>query len=424
MAHFAWVALVGAWLLASSAVAAEREELLKLTAPPAASRVSLAEGPGLQAVKFARAVVRLSPSPWARVEIFREKTANDVEYATWSEGKNTLDPGMLSAIFREEMTAAGVPLHGEATSVFADEGSSDLQVGVMVTDMKGRFCRGCGWGTPLMNWVGVVTLDARWEIYSQLRGRVVATVATRGGFTAPKGGLAGDPERLIYEALRDNLRHLAASAEFRRAVTAQPVAEATPTVAKLSFSPQVSSSMPINTAVKSVVSIFAGDRSGSGALISTDGYILTNHHVTGPNGQVRVRWADGSDTVGEIVRTDVRRDVALIKTTPKAAPLPIRRTPAQLGEAVFAVGTPLRKEFANTLTRGVISATRLVEGQALIQSDVAVDRGNSGGPLLDEQGRVLALTVSGYEEDGVGRNINFFIPIDDALKALALTPAA
>jgi S1-C subfamily serine protease len=71
-----------------------------------------------------------------------------------------------------------------------------------------------------------------------------------------------------------------------------------------------------------------------------------------------------------------------------------------------------------------VSGNRTIEGQPFIQSDVAVDHGNSGGPLLDEQGRVLALTDWGYAPDGVSHNLNFFIPIDDALRALGLSPAA
>jgi S1-C subfamily serine protease len=124
------------------------------------------------------------------------------------------------------------------------------------------------------------------------------------------------------------------------------------------------------------------------------------------------------------LRSDPRRDVALIRTSGKSTALSIRHEPPVLGETVFAIGTPLEKEFQNTLTRGVVSGNRTIEGQPFIQSDVAVDHGNSGGPLLDEQGRVLALTDWGYAPDGVSHNLNFFIPIDDALRALGLSPAA
>jgi serine protease Do len=182
--------------------------------------------------------------------------------------------------------------------------------------------------------------------------------------------------------------------------------------------------VPLNDAVNSVVSIFAGESLGSGVLISSDGYILTNHHVAGASGRVRIRWADGAESVGEVIRGDARRDVALIKASPRAVALSIRHTPAQLGETVFAVGTPLDKELAGTVTRGVVSSNRQLDGQSWIQSDVAVTHGNSGGPLLDESGALLGLTDWGVAPNGVSANLNFFIPIEDALRALALKPGA
>jgi S1-C subfamily serine protease len=76
-----------------------------------------------------------------------------------------------------------------------------------------------------------------------------------------------------------------------------------------------------------------------------------------------------------------------------------------------------------TLTRGVISATRTLEGYRYIQSDVSVNPGNSGGPLLDDAGQVVAMTVSRYSRNPAEavQGLNFFIPIDDALRFLALT---
>jgi S1-C subfamily serine protease len=115
--------------------------------------------------------------------------------------------------------------------------------------------------------------------------------------------------------------------------------------------------------------------------------------------------------------------VALIRTNAKAPALPIRMQQAQLGEGVFVVGTPLDKDLQNTLTKGIVSANRLYEGLTFIQSDAAIDHGNSGGPLLDEKGQVLGLTQWTYSPDGVSHNLNFFIPIDDALKVLALEAA-
>ena len=173
--------------------------------------------------------------------------------------------------------------------------------------------------------------------------------------------------------------------------------------------------MALKEAAGGAVVILAGDEMGSGVLITADGYLLTNEHVAGPR-TVTVRWPDGGETAGEVVRGDTRRDVALMKVaSAKRRPLAIRRPPVDLGETVYAIGTP-RPTPPDTLTRGVVSATRKLDGQTFIQSDVAITHGNSGGPLLDEKGAVVGLADLTVDASN-GSTINFFIPIDDALRS-------
>ena len=94
-----------------------------------------------------------------------------------------------------------------------------------------------------------------------------------------------------------------------------------------------------------------------------------------------------------------------------------------LAETVYAIGTPRETDFAGALTRGVVSTVqRVIDGQAYIQSDVAITHGNSGGPLLDENGAVVGLSVLICEPGGVPQNINVCVPIEEALKALAIRP--
>jgi S1-C subfamily serine protease len=180
---------------------------------------------------------------------------------------------------------------------------------------------------------------------------------------------------------------------------------------------------PIADAVGSVVTVFAGEGFGSGVLVSSDGYLLTNHHVVGEAKTVKVRWSDGLDATGEVIRSDKRRDVALVKTAPRGRiALAINRALLAPGVTVFAVGTPLDPKLQSTITKGVVSANRIVDGFSFIQGDVPVTHGNSGGPLLDERGQVVGLTDWGVAPQA-GSTLNFFIPIGDALDFLALTPA-
>jgi S1-C subfamily serine protease len=168
--------------------------------------------------------------------------------------------------------------------------------------------------------------------------------------------------------------------------------------------------------------IFAGGAMGSGFLISRDGYLITNQHVVGDAQYVKVRWPDGSEGLGEVIRSDRRRDVALVKADPHGRqPLVLNQALPAVGDTVFAVGAPLQESLQGTVTKGIVSAVRTEKSQRFIQSDVSINHGNSGGPLLNEKGAVLGLTVSGIQLGEAPAGINFFIPISDALEALAIT---
>jgi serine protease Do len=210
--------------------------------------------------------------------------------------------------------------------------------------------------------------------------------------------------------------------------------EAAPTVAAGAVTPQTLTaiSLPgaltargrsVGDAIGSVVLISAGQAEGSGFLVSSDGLLLTDQHVVGAARYVKVRWSDGFEGLGEVVRSDRVRDVALVKTDPRGRPpIRLRRDPMQPGDTVFAIGAPLGDRFQGTVTRGVVSAYRTFEGESFIQSDVSVNPGSSGGPLLDEAGEAVGLTESRYQVAGAPTGINLFVPVGDALDFLNAHP--
>jgi len=169
-----------------------------------------------------------------------------------------------------------------------------------------------------------------------------------------------------------------------------------------------------------VVTVFAGDGHGSGFLIDGRGYLLTNEHVVRAAQRVRVRFESGSETIGAVVGTDARRDVALVKLdNVPANGLPIRLERPEVGSEVYAVGSPLDEKLSATVTKGIVSAYRTEDGLEFIQSDVNILPGNSGGPLLDRNGNVVGISeaIRMFAED-VPAGIAFFIPIAEALKSL------
>ncbi|AYH41825.1 DegQ family serine endoprotease [Azoarcus sp. DN11] len=160
---------------------------------------------------------------------------------------------------------------------------------------------------------------------------------------------------------------------------------------------------------------------GSGFIISSDGYVLTNAHVVGEGEtEVMVKLIDKREFKAKVVGTDKRTDIALLKID--ASGLPTVRMGdadrARVGEWVVAVGSPFG--FDNTVTAGIISAKarRLPDENYVpfIQTDVAINPGNSGGPLFNLSGEVIGINSQIYSRSGGFMGISFAIPIDVALK--------
>jgi serine protease Do len=176
-------------------------------------------------------------------------------------------------------------------------------------------------------------------------------------------------------------------------------------------------------------SIFDGDTEnwgvGSGVIVSTDGYILTNHHVAGgKNKRIIVSLDDGRNIDGTTVWADPILDLAVVKvaaTGLNAIPLGDANS-LTVGETAIAIGNPLGLQFQRTVTSGIISAlnrTIKIDTEAganymedLIQTDASINPGNSGGPLLNSQGQVVGInTVKVTSAEGIG----FAVPINVAV---------
>lgn len=332
--------------------------------------------------------------------------------------------GNMREIFGEELKSAGFKPDSDPGNIFADQQATvtDLQVGALFKSANIALCNGEFRTTNKVN------LDIEWQVYSSLRREVLDTVETHEGATQTKATGAPDVGRSVYQqAFAANVRALLSNETFRKLVTAPDgaipsAAAAAGPLTPIRLTGGATRATPLSDAVGSVVSVFAGNGFGSGVLVSSDGYLLTNHHVVGETTQVKIRWSDGFETTGDVIRSDKRRDVALVKTEPRGRiALAINRQAPQVGTKVYAIGTPLDPKLQSTVTSGIVSASRIVDGFSFIQSDTPVTHGNSGGPLLDETGAVVGLTDWGIPASQ-GSTLNFFIPIGDALDFLALKP--
>jgi serine protease Do len=158
---------------------------------------------------------------------------------------------------------------------------------------------------------------------------------------------------------------------------------------------------------------------GSGFIVSNDGYILTNAHVVADADEVNVRLTDRREFPAKVIGFDPHSDVAVIKIDAQDLPTVRIGDPQQLrpGEWVLAIGSPFGLD--NSATAGIVSATsRAVGGEEnyvpFIQTDVAVNPGNSGGPLFNLRGEVIGMNSMIFSRTGGYMGLSFAIPIDVA----------
>nr|WP_284500742.1 trypsin-like peptidase domain-containing protein [Microbulbifer sp. GX H0434] len=165
---------------------------------------------------------------------------------------------------------------------------------------------------------------------------------------------------------------------------------------------------------------------GSGVIVSDDGYILTNHHVVDQAEAIVVLLADGREAQAQLVGSDADFDLAVLKIDlPNLTTIEVgdpERT--QVGDVVLAIGNPFG--VGQTVTQGIISATgRYLENsgtgsylQNFLQTDAAVNPGNSGGALVDARGRLLGINTSILNQSGYSGGISFAIPANIAFKVM------
>lgn len=231
---------------------------------------------------------------------------------------------------------------------------------------------------------------------------------------APRAALVQLPDfTVLVDQVTPSVVNIEARSESpRRELQGVPGAEALPEIFRRFIGPNLGPGLPQPR---------GGVSSGTGFITSADGYILTNHHVIDGADRVLVRFNDRREMEAKVVGSDPLSDIAVLKVEARGL------TPVRIGDArglrpgqwVVAIGSPFGFDYS--VTAGVVSGINrrsLDPGQQyvpFIQTDVAINRGNSGGPLLNVRGEVVGVNSQIYSNTGGFIGVSFAIPIDVAM---------
>lgn len=265
-------------------------------------------------------------------------------------------------------------------------------------------------------------VEVTWKLVNQARQTVVENKTTGSSIKGEKGGSAAFEDAFdnAFLAFLNNKEVITALSK-----TTDKKADdnkLAPIALRRAILPKLTSDNGVGQAARSVVILETGNGHGSGCIISPNGYIVTNAHVVGDEDEIKVLMSDGVSTMGKVVRVNMDMDLALVKINVDnlaAFQLPTANT-IEIGTDVFAIGTPADKELSQTVTKGIISGKRKIEGHSLIQTDVSINGGSSGGALVTRSGQLMGIVNAKLMGMGI-EGIGFAIPAEQVADALQLT---
>jgi serine protease Do len=343
---------------------------------------------------------------------------------TWKGGQLTLTGDEFTEVFKEELEKAHYQVVGDPDALFDDisEWKAEFLVAGMIKEMKTNLCfPNIGFGDSDTA-RGSAYIKVDWQVYSRLSREVVFHASTEGSSLQEQDSSSGWVH-IFLNAFAAATQNLLSDEGFHNLVVRSDSQEKKNSFDKIKIAKVEQFQTPLTEHISQnragVVTVFAGNGHGSGFFIDENGYLLTDAHVVGEAKMVTVRLVTGREIVGEVIRSDKKRDVAIVKVEEeKMIPLPVSSVSVNIGGKVYAIGTPLDVNLSTTLSSGIISGFRIEDGQRYIQSDTNILPGNSGGPLLDENGNVLGIAVYIIGLPDAPSGLNFFIPINEALEAI------
>ncbi|OPY69757.1 MAG: putative periplasmic serine endoprotease DegP-like precursor [Syntrophorhabdaceae bacterium PtaU1.Bin034] len=355
----------------------------------------------------------------------------------WKNDKTNISDAELGDLLRDQLQKYRYTVVGDPEALFEDRSAekAEFLIAGKIKDVKASMCFPRSGSEDWVTAKGELYVQVDWELYSKKTRDVVLKLTTEGSSTS--NGKAQSYQEIFYQAFDMAVGNMLAHNTFYQQVAldseapVQKKAEQAmadikvnfKTVADLSKKENLSREKLIGNMRSSVVTVFSGSGHGSGFLISEDGYVLTNEHVVGGASFVNVKFVTGKEVTGQVVRVDKPRDVALIKLEKDFYPYLVlgNTNSINIGEEVFTIGTPLSEDLSQTVTKGIVSSFRVKDEIKYVQSDVNIHPGNSGGPLVSLNKGVIGVCVSGITFGPYTLGLNYFVPIEEAIKALKIS---
>jgi serine protease Do len=317
----------------------------------------------------------------------------------------------------EDLRGRGVNAVGAENLVFGSDhgGQAEMMLGGTVTELE------CQPGSVSGNIS--CRMGIEWQVLDVASDTVVYKVLSRARvLDAPKEPVVTLGKRMVVA----NLESLSKHAAFQRLLQPQPTskptqgyARATLRICKAAPRPMPASSEQV---LDATVLVQTSGGFGSGFLLGADGFVATAAHVV-PGTSATVKLRDGRQFPAAVIRSDRRLDIALLRLAlPEGATLPClpsKLGPVSVGSDVYAIGSPASRDLSFSLARGIVSGVRLLDGVQYLQTDAAVNRGNSGGPLVTASGEAAAIVS--YKLVGTSvEGIAFGVPLGPGLNALGV----
>jgi S1-C subfamily serine protease len=338
-----------------------------------------------------------------------------------SDGRNLgfAEPSVRWGLL-EGLRKAGFHGVGDENPLFGKDetASAEYLIGATVRELE---CVGM-----LSDPIASCRIGVEWQLFDVAADRVVYAVTTR---VAVLNTMSRHLPTLL---MNRSLESLIARDRFRDSFGAAPkLVRDAPTWPAATFASCAPLTQRMPEASEAVLNgtVLVRTRSGhgSGFFVSSDGLVLTAAHVVrGGGGSVKLRLRDGAEIDAVAARVDEVTDVALLRPARPVSGQQCLSVPKQdvpTGAEVYVVGAPADSKLAFSLTRGIVSGRRVLEGREQLQTDASVSPGNSGGPLIDGSGALVGVVTSKLTGGHV-EGIAFAVPMAAAFKALHLAPGS